>query len=343
MELDIELCGQVISNCGVLVVKDPPGGLCDKVPGVLGMNVLKRCYQELFGQHGPALFNLPDVSKAPHFVFQALQHCSDVNAMTSVSRIGKVRVRGRRPCRIPGGMLKFVPATCSDEYSSGVVLFELPESGLPVGLLSSPAVVQVSQGTAYIPVVNVGMTDVMLYPRSLIGTLSSVYVVSLRTGVTEVQPVMAVVGAQNAKAGLTVQEQVQAFDLLSLSEVEQKQIRALLYKFQSAFSAQEGDLGCTNLISHDIPLVDETPIRQRFRRIPPSEYEVVKAHINQLLEAKIIRESCSLYASPIVLVKKKDGGLRMCVDYRQLNARTRKDAFPLPRIDESLDSLNGDC
>uniref|UniRef100_A0A8C1XCE3 Gypsy retrotransposon integrase-like protein 1 n=1 Tax=Cyprinus carpio TaxID=7962 RepID=A0A8C1XCE3_CYPCA len=87
--------------------------------------------------------------------------------------------------------------------------------------------------------------------------------------------------------------------------------------------------------------MDDTPVRQRYRRIPPSEYEVVKAHINMLLEAKVIRESCSPYASPIVLVKKKDGSLRMCVDYRQLNARTRKDAFPLPRIEESLDSLTG--
>lgn len=343
IELDIELCGQVVSNCGVLVVRDPPGGLCDQVPGVLGMNVLKRCYQGLFGQHGPALFELPDVSKAPHFVFQALQHCSDVNTTNSLNRIGMVRVRGRRPCRIPGGTVKFVPATCSEEYSHGAVLFEPPGSGLPAGLLASPAVVQVSQGTAYIPVVNVGVTDVMLYPRSMIGTLSSVYVVSLPAGVTEVQSIVAVVGAQNAEVASTVLEQVEELDLSSLSEVERCQVRALLYKFQSVFSTGEGDLGCTNLICHDIPLVDETPIRQRFRRIPPSEYEVVKAHINQLLEAEIIRESCSPFASPIVLVKKKDGSLRMCVDYRQLNSRTRKDAFPLPRIDESLDSLGGAC
>lgn len=138
-------------------------------------------------------------------------------------------------------------------------------------------------------------------------------------------------------------EQVETLDLSSLSEVEQCQVRALLYKFQSVFSTRDGDLGCINLISHDIPLIDETPIRQRFRWIPPSEYEVVKAHINQLLEAEIIRESCSPYASPIVLVKKKDDSLRMCIDYRQLNARTRKDTFPLPGIDESLDSLSGAC
>lgn len=207
--------------------------------------------------------------------------------------MGKVRVRGRRPCRIPGGMLKFVPATCSDEFSAGAVLFEPLESGLPAGLLASPAVVQVSQGTAYIPVVNVGMTDVVLYPRCIMGTLSSVYVISLPTGVTEVQPVVALVGAQSMEVGPTVQEQVEAMDLLILSEVEQSLVRSLLSRFQAVFSTQEGVLGCTNLISHDIPLVDETPIRQHFRRIPPSEYEVVKAHINQLLETEIIQESCS--------------------------------------------------
>lgn len=67
----------------------------------------------------------------------------------------------------------------------------------------------------------------------------------------------------------------------------------------------------------------------------------MKAHINQLLEAQVIRESSSPYTSPIVLVKKKDGSLRMCVDYRQLNSKTCKDAFPLPRIEESLDALTG--
>lgn len=100
-------------------------------------------------------------------------------------------------------------------------------------------------------------------------------------------------------------------------------------------------MGCTNLIAHDIPLLDDVPIRQRYRRIPPSEYEEVKQHINQLLAAQVIRKSSSPYASPIVLLRKKYGSLRMCVDYRQLNSKTRKDAFPLSRIEESLDALAG--
>lgn len=138
-----------------------------------------------------------------------------------------------------------------------------------------------------------------------------------------------------------MRDQIAAVDLTALAEQEQCQIRSLLQKYSGVFSAHEGDIGCTKLISHDIPLMDDVPVRQRYRRIPPSEYEAAKAHIHQLLEAQVIRESSSPFASPIVLVKKKDGSLRLCVDYRLLNSKTRKDAFPLPRIEESLDALSG--
>lgn len=67
----------------------------------------------------------------------------------------------------------------------------------------------------------------------------------------------------------------------------------------------------------------------------------MKTHINQLLESQVIWESCSPYASPIVLARIKDGSLRFCVDYRLLNSKTQRDAFPLPRIEESLDALSG--
>lgn len=114
-----------------------------------------------------------------------------------------------------------------------------------------------------------------------------------------------------------------------------------MYKYQDVFAKDDGDLGCTKLIEHQITLLNDVPVRQHHRRIPPSQFEAVKTHIKQLLESQVIRESCSPYSSPIVLVKKKDGSLRMCVDYRQLNAKTRKDAYPLPRIAESLDALTG--
>ncbi len=99
-------------------------------------------------------------------------------------------------------------------------------------------------------------------------------------------------------------------DLSALAESEWVQVRSLLQRYSLVFSAHEVDLGCTNLVSHDIPLLDDVPVRQRYRRIPPSEYEAVKTHINHLLEAQVIRESSSPFASLIVLVRKKDGSLR---------------------------------
>lgn len=339
LELDVELCGTLVPHCGVLVVKDPPGEVSSRVPGILGMNIIRRCYRVLFGQHGLALFKLPSVSGAPEFVTQALQKCHQVGGKAPRGASGQVKVRGGRTWRIPGGTMKIVAATCSELYSGTSALFEPSESGLPAGLLASPALVRVVRGTAYIPIVNVGSTSVLLYPRTVVGSLDEVRVVSLPAGVSEVPSDVATVASQAVSEA--VPDQVGALDLSALPAEDRGKVQSLLRQYSSVFSAHEGDLGCTNLISHDIPLLDDVPVRQRYRRIPPSEYEVVKDHINQLLEAQVIRESSSPYGSPIVLVKKKDGSLRMCVDYRQLNSKTRRDAFPLPRIEESLDALTG--
>lgn len=92
IEMDVKLCGKLVPKCGVLVVKDPPVGLNTQVLGVLGMTILWRCYQELFGQHGPALFSLPSVSEAQSIMVQALQHCCQVSTQPVQDRAGKVRV-----------------------------------------------------------------------------------------------------------------------------------------------------------------------------------------------------------------------------------------------------------
>lgn len=170
--------------------------------------------------------------------------------------------------------MKLVAATCSVQYLSDTVLFEPPASGLPAGLLASPALLRVDGGTVYVPVVNVSTVDVVLYANTVIGTVNKVDVISLPPEVAEVKTVTAKVSTQVVQVSPTVQEQIVE---------EQSKVRALLEKYVPVFSTNDGDLGCTNLISHEIPLLDGIPVRQRFRRIPPSEYEVVKAHINQLL------------------------------------------------------------
>ena len=337
LELDVELCGKVMPRCGLLVVKDPPGAM-SPVPGILGMNVIRRCYGELFGSFGPSLFDSPCVSQAPSLVVEALQSCHQAAAKPLHNLTGMVRVRGRRAIRVPGGMMKLVTSTCPEQLSDQCVLLEPPEVGLPSGLLISSCLVQVVRGTVKVPVVNVGNAEILLHPRTGLGTLGLAQVVSLPAGVTE-EPTAATMSLQISTP--SVREKVASLDLSVLNEQEQARVKSLLDQYHAVFSSHDGDLGCTSLLAHDIPLLDNVPVRQRYRRIPPSEYEAAKAHINQLLESEVIRESSSPYASPIVLVRKKDGSLRLCVDYRLLNSKTRKDAFPLPRIEESLDALSG--
>jgi len=101
----VELCGKLLPACGILVIKDPPGGVSSQVPDVLGMNVIRRCYGELFGQHGLALFDLPVVSEAPKLVMQALQKCHEAS-VTADQGAGRVKVRGKKSYRIPGGVKK---------------------------------------------------------------------------------------------------------------------------------------------------------------------------------------------------------------------------------------------
>ncbi|XP_035996571.1 uncharacterized protein LOC118563987 [Fundulus heteroclitus] len=225
LEVSIELCGKLMPHCGVLVVRNPPDSSSASVPGVLGMNVINKCYQELFGQHGNALFNTTPVVSFPKPLVNALQKCHAAVTQHTPKQPSKVRVRGKRACRIPGGVMKIVPTTCCDLYSGTTVLFEPSESGLPAGLLASPALVQVVRGTAYVPVVNVGNTDVLLYPRSTVGTLNSVGVVSLPAGVTEV-PLFANVSSQTVAAPAS--DGIKTIDLSSLSEEEQGRVRALL-------------------------------------------------------------------------------------------------------------------
>jgi len=118
--------------------------------------------------------------------------------------------------------------------------------------------------------------------------------------------------------------------------------RAFLADFADRFAMHPDDYGRTPILQHRIdtdPYV--TPIYQRARPVPLRCVEEVKREIDGMLRAGIVTPSQSEWSSPIVIVRKKDGGLRLCVDYRALNDVTVKDSFPLPRINELLDRLHG--
>lgn len=95
------------------------------------------------------------------------------------------------------------------------------------------------------------------------------------------------------------------------------------------------------MTEHRIELEDDTPFKEPYRKIPPALYEEVRQHIREMLDANIIRESNSPFSSNVVLVRKPSGALRFCVDWRKLNNKTRKDAYMLPRFDDTIDVLSG--
>ena len=124
-------------------------------------------------------------------------------------------------------------------------------------------------------------------------------------------------------------------------ETDQLELKRIFTKYHHIFTLEDLELGRTDMVKHVICLDDPIPFRERYHRIPPHQYDEVKKYLKEMLEIGAIRKSQSPWASAVVLVRKKDGALRFCIDLHKLNARTIKDAQTLPRIEDSLDSLNG--
>ncbi|KAK3792722.1 hypothetical protein RRG08_035199 [Elysia crispata] len=126
-----------------------------------------------------------------------------------------------------------------------------------------------------------------------------------------------------------------------LSHAETIALKSLLLEYADVFAQSDFDLGAFDAIKHTIDTGDSAPIKQRMRRTPIHFREEEDGHLDKMIQAGVIRPSVSEWASPPVLVRKRDGSVRWCVDYRALNAITRKDVYPLPRIEDCVDTLEG--
>ena len=181
-------------------------------------------------------------------------------------------------------------------------------------------------------VCNLSARVIEIPPRSLLCSLNEVSVVDSWTPeLTQKQEARSQSSDQFA---FKIDEENLTSDQLT-------RVKSVLNKWSDIFSKSPTDLGKTDLVKHTIKLTDDTPFKDPYRRIPPGLFEEVRAHLKEMLDAGAIRESESPYSSNVVLVRKKDGSLRFCIDFRKLNSRTIRDSYNLPRIDDTIDTLIG--
>ena len=128
--------------------------------------------------------------------------------------------------------------------------------------------------------------------------------------------------------------------LKNLEGEEGTSLRHLLIQYQDVFARHDFDLGEFRTIMHRIDTGDAAPVKHGLRRTPLGFQPQEEAHLQMMLDHGIIQPSSSAWAAAPVIVKKKDGNYRYCVDYRGLNELTRRDSFPLPLIEECLDALS---
>lgn len=130
------------------------------------------------------------------------------------------------------------------------------------------------------------------------------------------------------------------FPLPNLTEDQRTRVYNILKTHRHVFAMNRDELGKTSRIEHEINTGNLPPTKVAYRRIPSVYRAEIDDQLQWLLKKNIVRPSNSPWSAPIVMAKKKDNSLRMCIDYRKLNEKTIKDSFPLPHISEILDSLS---
>jgi hypothetical protein len=336
IEADLEAAAtpsSQVQKCLMLVV--PDARYHNKVPLLLGTNILSRLMTECQGQYGARMLQQAPLHTPWYLSFRCIWHRDKALARNN-NRLGLVRSAEMERIKVPPNSSIAISGYVDDEINypvTSALLQPTRSSHIPEDIDVEPSVVlyrHKQTGPVTVRISNITTRTVLIPPRAVLCELQPVTVEeslsdTLRTDVPETVPLL---------------DQV-TIDGADLSREQRERLEALIIQYSDIFSHGDDDIGHSNATTHRIDLDNDRPFKQRHRRIPPSMYDEVRQHLQQLLASGAIRKSFSPWASNVVLVRKKDGSLRMCVDYRQLNARTIKDSYALPRIDEILDSLSG--
>ncbi|XP_037643835.1 uncharacterized protein LOC119498836 [Sebastes umbrosus] len=260
---------------------------------------------------------------------------------------------GRRSVTIPKNKVMTVQCGRLNKSvlsTSHVVLELKQEAPWPTGLAIRDQLIELppeDNGNIEVTVENMTDNDITLCSRTTLGWLHSVDAIyPLQTKPTE--------GEKPQTSDSSVAPPVQqsgsesqgerwdpAVDLSHLPDDQRQQVQQMLREECDVFAKDDWDTGCIKDLEMDIQLKDNVPVQRTYNAIPKHLYQEVKTHIQDLLNQGWIQKSCSSYSSPVVCVRKKDGSLRLCIDYRLLNRKTLPDHHPIPRIQEILENLGG--
>ena len=314
LDLSIPQLDSVPVSVPFLVVRDTK--FSASVPVVIGTNTLNHLRQSDNGAKAPLVWQ-------------------DAFKVLSFSQSVPVRTSNRKPFTIPAYTIQTVNGKVRNvgEMTTGVT-----ESSSSSQMNICPRLVQVRPGKGYsrIPVRVYNMTakPISVLPNTRLCQLQSVDVVRNVDPFEGKSKESSALDKSFEELGIKIPSD-------SISADQREQAVKFLSKWKHLFSTGPTDLGCTNLVEHEIELTDPKPFKDPYRRIPPGMFEEVREHLKEMIEAGAIRKSHSPFSSNVVLVRKKDGSLRFCIDFRKLNNRTVKDAYSLPRIDETIDCLSG--
>ena len=209
---------------------------------------------------------------------------------------------------------------------------------LPVAVVPTAIYGELHPGSSRVPVClcNLSADAVEVPAKAVVGQVVPANQVPL-----VVHPTRTAKGTNNQASKGWVLEALDLQSLTEWPESEQKETTELLLKWEPLFVHSDLDLGKTALIKHKIQLTDQTPFKEHYWHIPLHMYDDMRAYIQEMLDITDIHKLHSLWASTVVLVWKKDGGLIFCIDLGKLNNQTLKDVYSLPWIDKTLYSLQG--
>ena len=198
--------------------------------------------------------------------------------------------------------------------------------------------VAVNKKNRYINVKNMSDKSVFLHQGVVLGTLEPVDICEHAPTEQASAMLSKITKSIDLPEHMT---EMYARSITLLNAHEQQFFKNLLLNYVDIFSSHDLDIGCYTGLQHSIDTGNTRPLKQRIRRTPVAFQNEEEAHLEKMIEMGIIEPSNSEWASPPVLVRKRSGTVRYCIDYRFLNDATRKDAFPLPLIEECFDALDG--